>query len=93
MIVYHTVSDVSTAPTFSINLNSKYLTGTYTIIDLSWYAPYKQYGDSVITMFFYLGFIWHVFTKLASIISGSDTSYSRVETPINTINMNGKGVD
>ncbi len=87
--MYHIVKDVSTAPTFSININSKYLTGTYTIIDLSWYAPYKQYGDAVITMFCYLGFIWHVFTKLASIISGVDTSYARVETPINTLNTKG----
>lgn len=77
---------------FVIKLNNtKYTpTGTCLILDMTWYEPYKEYGDAVITMFFYLGFIWHVFTKLASIISGVDTSYSHAETPINTINMNGR---
>lgn len=81
--IYNILVDVKEAPTFSLTFNNKYLTGTYNIIDLSWYAPYKEYGDNVICMFFYLGFIWHVFTKLSSIISGVDTSYTTIEDSIN----------
>lgn len=65
------------------------MTGTYKIIDLSWYAPYKQFGDSVIAMFFYLGFIWHSFINIGSIISGGTSAYrsydSYMDRAINSI--------
>lgn len=84
--VYNTVRDVTTAPVFNITLNSKYLSGTYTIIDLSWYAPYKELGDNVICMFFYLGFIWYVFTHLPNIINGAGSSASSITEIINNSN-------
>lgn len=43
---------------------------------MSWYAPYKELGDNVICMFFYLFFIWHVFTHLPSIINGAGSAYN-----------------
>ena len=55
----------------SMTFNNKYLQGTYKIIDLSFYAAYKEYGDNVICMFVYLGFIWYVFNHLSGIIRGS----------------------
>ena len=57
-----------------MTFNNKYLTGTYKIIDLSFYAPYKKFGDEVITIFIYMCFIWHIFVKAASLIKGVDTS-------------------
>lgn len=72
------MTNVEEAPKYDITItNSKYIAnGTYTIVDMSWYAPYKQYGDNVIAMFFYLAFIWYVFTHLPSIITGAGSGYS-----------------
>lgn len=78
LTIYNIINSTDVAPRFSINIDSDYLKGDCIVVDLSWYAPYKNYGDNVICMFFYLGFIWHVFTKLSSIINGVDSSYSTV---------------
>lgn len=59
-----------------MTFNHEYLSGTYKIVDLSWYAPYKEYGDNIICMFAYLAFIWHLFVKAASIINGVDSAYT-----------------
>ena len=40
------------------------------IIDLSWYEPYKPYGDVIITAFVYIFFIWRVYVNLPNIVSG-----------------------
>lgn len=65
----------TTAPCFNITFNNKYIQGTYAVVDLSWYAPYKQYGDNIICMFSYLGFVWHCFKHATSIISGASADY------------------
>lgn len=59
-------------PKLQINFSeSKYMqSGTYTILDFSWYAPYKKYGDLIITGFVYITFLWRLFIKLPSTISG-----------------------
>ena len=44
------------------------------IIDFSWYAPFKPYGDLVITGFCYAMFIWRLFMKLPGIIHGTSAS-------------------
>lgn len=68
------ITDVEEAPKFKINVNSKYYTGTLTIIDLSWYEPYKEYGDNVICIFCYLVFLWRMLCKLPDIIKGAGAS-------------------
>lgn len=68
------ITNTKEAPKFKININSKYYKGTLTIIDLSWYEPYKDYGDSVICIFCYLSFLWHMFCKLPDIIKGAGAS-------------------
>lgn len=44
--------------------------GDYTIVDLSWYEPYKQTGDAIICVFAYFMFLWNMFIRLPDIISG-----------------------
>lgn len=61
-----------------MTFNNKYISGTYNIIDLSWYAPYKETGDSIICMFFYLGFTWHLFSHMSSYISGADSGFNDI---------------
>lgn len=63
-----------------------YGTGNYIIIDVSWYAPYKQLGDKIILAIAWALFLWHMFLKLPGIISGTegsivsmDKSYQRYE--------------
>ncbi len=51
-----------------------YGTGNYIIIDVSWYAPYKQFGDKVILAIVWALFLWRLFLKLPGIISGTEGS-------------------
>lgn len=68
------ITNTSEAPKFQININSKYYKGTLTVVDLSWYDSYKEYGDAVICTFVYLSFLWHVFCRLPDIIKGAGAS-------------------
>ena len=43
---------------------------TVKVIDFSWYAPYKTYGDLVLTGFVYAFFLWKLFIKSPNIIHG-----------------------
>lgn len=68
------ITNTKEAPKFLININSKYYTGTITLLDLSWYEPYREYGDTVICIFAYLGFLWRIFIRLPDIIKGAGAS-------------------
>lgn len=71
------VNGVSGSPKLSINLGAtKYTEATTAVIDFSWYAPFKPYGDLIITGFTYAIFIWRLFIKLPGVISGSSGSIS-----------------
>lgn len=48
-----------------------YGTGNYIIIDASWYAKYKDFGDKIVLAFAWAFFIWRMFVGLPGIISGS----------------------
>lgn len=74
-----------------MTFNNKYLSGTYTIIDLSWYSQYKEYGDNVICMLFYLSFIWHIFKHASSIITGQSTGFTKNND--NVINLQDKKIN
>lgn len=45
-------------------------TGNYIIIDVSWYAQYKDFGDKIILAFAWAFFIWRIFVLMPGIISG-----------------------
>lgn len=53
------------------DIESKYYNGKLTIIDMSWYSPFKPYGDLVITGFVYLFFLWRLFVHAPGIIHGT----------------------
>lgn len=66
------VNNVGSVPSLDIDLGStKYTEKTTVSLDFSWYAPFKQYGDLVITGFVYAMYLWRLFIKLPAIISGS----------------------
>lgn len=71
------ITDDTSLPKFELNVNSKWYSGKVTVIDFSWYADYKDFGDDVICIFCYLGFLWNIFKRLPDIIQGAGAgSYS-----------------
>lgn len=44
-------------------------------VDFSWYAPYKGVGDTVVSCFMYLGFLYAFFKRLPEILHGSGILY------------------
>lgn len=66
------ISNSGTSPKITINIpESKYWNGgNVTIIDMSWYKPFKAYGDLILTGFMYVFFIWRVWINLPNTING-----------------------
>lgn len=56
------------APTITADLG-KY-GGKVTVLDLSFYAPYKNYGDLIVSAFMWGCFIWRCFMHLHTTIRG-----------------------
>ena len=67
------VVDSSASPSMSISLGSTKYTEAFDvkIVDLSWYAPFKQYGDVVVAGFAYAFFAWRLFLNVSGIINGA----------------------
>lgn len=71
-IIKDMFNNTESLPKISINISqNKWYSGNVITFDLSWYAPYKQYGDLVISAFIYVFFLWRTFIKLPGIISGT----------------------
>lgn len=68
------ITDTSATPTFKVYIDCWAYTGEVTIIDFSWYAPYKETGDTIICIFAYCMFLWNIFIKLPDIIHGAGAS-------------------
>ena len=51
--------------------NSYFSIPSHTItLDMSWYAQYKSYGDTILSGFMWLAYIWLLFKRAPSIIHG-----------------------
>ena len=57
-------------PSVSMDIDIYGTVKKVTIIDLSWYAPFKSYGDMVMSGLMYAFFTWRVFVRLPGIIAG-----------------------
>ena len=66
------INNVGNAPKLEISIGSTKYTNEQTVkvIDFSWYAPFKTYGDLIITGFVYIFFLWRIFINLPNIIHG-----------------------
>ncbi len=67
---------ISGIPKLEIEINSNYYTGKVTLFDFNWYKQYKSYADLLFTGFVYIFFLWRLYIKLPSIISGVSGSIS-----------------
>ena len=83
------ITNVESEPKYYINVNSKWYTGQICIVDLSWYAPFKELGDNIICIFCYLSFLWHIFIRLPEIIAGAGAS-SYAGNMVNDIEVHDK---
>lgn len=84
------VNNVGNVPKLNIELGAtKYTKETSVIIDFSWYAPFKQYGDLVITGFVYATYLWRLFIKLPGIISGNAGNIEVTDGHINLVSKRG----
>ena len=54
----------------TVDIDSLYYKGEATILDLSWYSKFKDYGDLVFTGFAYVLFIWRMYKAVPNILSG-----------------------
>ena len=72
------LNNLGNAPVLTLDLRATKYTGSMTVnvIDLNWYKPYKQYGDVVLTALFYIFYLWRLFSRLPSIISGAGSGAS-----------------
>lgn len=71
-VVQDMFSNTAELPKITITLkDNKWYSGEITVIDLSWYDPYKEYGDLIISAFIYVFFLWRIFVNLPNIISGA----------------------
>lgn len=71
-----TVSDV--APSLHFDMNIRGTVKRVEVLDLSWYAPYKSYGDSILSGIIILGFIWSTYTRLPNIVSGISSNVGSI---------------
>lgn len=55
---------------FTVDIDSEYYSGEVILFDLSWYAPFKAYGDLVFTGFAYVLFVWRLWKSIPSILAG-----------------------
>lgn len=89
---YHDSSyGVDFAPALRWEFNNEYLQGTYEIFSVSWYIPYKKYGDSIITAFCYIAFILHVFRNLPNYVSGANSVGTNINIAMDDDSSNNKG--
>lgn len=63
---------------------------TVRILDFSWYAQFKPYGDLVITGFVYAMYLWRLFTHLPSIIAGVGGAYNDVPAMLTDLDVYSK---
>jgi len=87
------ITDTTSAPVFYVTVGeNKYFSGKVKVVDLSWYDPYREYGDTVICVFVYFGFLWNIFMKLPDIISGAGATSVSISSQISDISVSkGKG--
>lgn len=54
----------------TVDIDSKYYQGEATMLDLGWYAKFKDYGDLVFTGFLYILFFWRLYKSIPNILAG-----------------------
>lgn len=87
------LNNIGNAPKLTLNLGATKYTDAFnaTIIDFSFYAPYKTYGDLVLTGFIYISFLWRLFITLPNTINGAGGTSVEFLTAAKTMNKRNGG--
>lgn len=66
------INNIGNAPKLEITIGATKYSNEQTVkvLDFSWYAPFKTFGDLIITGFVYAFFLWRIFINLPNIIQG-----------------------
>lgn len=70
IITASAAADEQEPPSIVMDINIRGTTKEVTVIDMSWYEPYKRYGDMVLSGMIWVFFVWRVFVRLPGIIAG-----------------------
>lgn len=65
--------------------------GEVEVLDLSWYTPFKERLDNLISGFLWLGYIWHLF-KIAPSLLGSVGLFYEPPSPAWTFKVDGADI-
>jgi hypothetical protein len=68
----------NSAPKMTLELDIRGEKKNVTIIDMSWYAKFKPYGDIVIGGMIIVFFVWRMFRNAPNIINGVGTSVNDI---------------
>lgn len=60
----------SSAPQVTVSINYRGSIRSWKVLDMSWYAPYKAYGDAVLSGILIIGFIWRSYISMPNTIRG-----------------------
>lgn len=72
------MSSSNGAPSITVDLG-KY-GGEMTVLDLSWYKDYKNYGDLIVNGFMWGCFLWRVFMHLHTTIRGVSNVHTAIDS-------------
>lgn len=89
------INNLGNAPSISLTLSATKYSNEMNmkVIDMSFYKPFKSYGDLIITGFFYVFYLWRLFVNISSILNGVPNLYevSAQVTDIQAYNKFGFG--
>ena len=71
------INNLGNAPSITVNLGATKYTNEMNmkVIDFSFYKPFKNYGDLIITGFFYVCYLWRLFVNISNILNGVPNLY------------------
>ena len=71
--MYNIINNIGVAEGYYIDLPASKYTPMMKIkiIDLTWYQPFKSYGDTILTGFIYIIYLWRLFIHIPNIVHGS----------------------
>lgn len=70
--IKNVLNNIGNVPKINLQISATKYTDSMNldVIDMTWYTPFKAYGDLILTGFIYFAFVWRIFIRLSAIITG-----------------------
>lgn len=72
-LIETSAAEIQEPPSIVMDINIRGTVKEVTVIDMSWYKPYKEYGDMLFSGILWAFFVWRIFVRLPGIISGASS--------------------